>query len=875
MNLATTQLLSLATKAITTALGVVQSIIVIRLLGPTGWGLVGLVMSIGGIIGVTQHLGVVDGAIREIAIRRRKDEIGKVFWVSNLVRQVVTIPLSIALIGLAGTIAVGLYGKPEIIPFIQIFAASLILQGLQDVFGATLTGMKRFVPLYVIQIVTAALNIVIFGYLTWLYGIAGFFWAVIMTTAIMVTLFGFVLAVELKGYLRWPGLTDIRRYARSVMRVGAYMYVARIFFVLWQRLPLLVLGGVLSADELGYFNVSLTFGSKLTIIAMALSEVNLAWMSSLFTEKREEFNRIVVRNMQRVFVLMLGITLVLLFFTPEIIHYAIGAEFEPAQPLILIMTSAFFLYALLDLGTSSIFVAADRPQVRAGIFGLMMGLTGVVVVGVLLSRPSPLWAAVGVFCGALVGYLMLLLVARRKLNIIFLTRPLAWLLLVLAGSVAWLFFAPTLPARIIVFLVMSAYVGYEVWRGQLIPTINHVLPNARYRIICFAGAFYDAPTWTNRQHIMSRISEQYPVLYVEPRIWIVRYIYEHWREPAKIGRFLQRIIWWEVAQENLWVKAQWNLIPGSREYDWIGRFNHWLNRRNIRFTARLLGFDSAEAPDHSAVVWLYDTEAAEYLQVWPKATVVYDCVDDHAVQAGPNRNSQRVRAEEAAILRQAHLVTVTSRHLYDQKRPLNPNTHLVEQAADVMAFLNHPGPAMAGPPLLVEGGQPSIGSVGALDSYKYDFDLIGEVARANPHWQFIFIGEPVVDRRNEALSRVEALPNVRLVGAVPRAEVPAYVAQFDVCIIPYRASDYNRSSFPLKFWEFMGSGKPIVVSGLPELARYRLLVGYADTASDFTAALEQALAAPTAGQAERLNLAQGHSWEKRVERLLNLLYSTV
>ena len=91
MDLARTQFLSLFTKAVTTALGIAQSIIVIRILSPAEYGLVGLVMSVGGVIGVSQHLGIVDGAIREIAILKNKREVGKVFWVSHLVRPCVAI----------------------------------------------------------------------------------------------------------------------------------------------------------------------------------------------------------------------------------------------------------------------------------------------------------------------------------------------------------------------------------------------------------------------------------------------------------------------------------------------------------------------------------------------------------------------------------------------------------------------------------------------------------------------------------------------------------------------------------------------------------------------------------------------------------------
>lgn len=859
MNLAKTQLLSLATKAITTFLGIAQSFFIVHFLTKAEFGLAGLVVSIGSVIGVTQHLGVVDGAIREIAVGRGKREIGHLFWVSHAMRQVVTIPLSLGLFWLAPLIAERVYGLPEIVSFVRLYAVSLLLLGVQDVLGATLTGMKKFGPLYLVQIGTAALNVVIFAYFTARFATLGYFWAIIVTTAIMVAWYGYIVAHYLRGNLALPGWADMRRLVRRVFRISGYMYLSRILFVVWQRLPLLVLGLVLAKEQLGELNLSLTFGSKLTILAMALSEVNLSILSSLFVRDQREFQRVVTRNMQRLLFLLALVTTLLIFFTPEILQLPPLREYLPAQNLVIIMTVAFFIYALIDVGTSSVFVAADQPRWRAGVYSIMTLITGAVTGWVMFFKPDPLLATVGVLIGVLCAYGGAVWVAWRGLRIALLNRSIVIVLAALLLSMMWLLTGPNLLWRTSVFAVFVGYVIHDVRRNNLLPTLPSLA--TPYSFVCFSGAFYDAPTWTNRQHIMSRLAKRHPVLYVEPRIWIVRYILDHWRKPVYVWRFLKRVLWWETINPNLFIKAQWNLIPGSREYRFVGRLNHRLNRWNVRLAARLLGFNPP------GVVWLYDTEGAEYLDVWPQAQVVYDCVDDHAVQAGPDRNAERVREEEQAILKRAALVTVTSRRLYEQKKPFNSNVHLVEQGADVELFTQ---PARVSPFDLAQG-RPLIGSVGALDSYKFDFDLIDQTARAHPEWHFVFVGQPVVERGSEALGRVSELPNVTVIGAVAREEVPVWVHGFDVCIIPYRANDYNRSSFPLKFWEFMASGKPIVVSGLPELKHYAELIGYAESAKQFDEEIKKALLSPEVGKQKRISLAQEHSWEKRVGRLEELL----
>jgi len=869
MDLARTQLLSLTTKAITTVLGIAQSVIVIRLLSPAEFGLVGLVMSIGGVIGVSQHLGIVDGAIREIAVLKSKKEIGKVFWVSHAVRQAVTIPLSLGLVVLAGVIAVRVYDRPEIIPYIQLFGAVLILQGLQDVLGATLTGRKLFKALYAVQIVTAAINIAVFGYLVWTFSIIGFFWAIVVTTAIMVALLLLVVTRDLAGYLRLPTWQEVRQYARRVMRVGAYMYLSRIFFVVWQRLPLLVLGGVLLNEELGFINVSLTFGSKLTIIAMALSEVNLSWMSSLYTDQRDDFRRVVTRNMQRVLVLMMGLTLLLLFFTPEILRYIIGVEYLPAQPIIYIMTAAFFLYSLIDIGTSSVFVPANEPRLRAVLYGVMTLITGAVLAWLLLASPAGLLAAYGVFGGAVVSYAAMVILAQRQFGVRLLTTQLALFLVALGLGVWWLLGEPSLGWRIAVFLLLAGYVVWEARRSDLLPQLRtREVTSAKFKVICFAGAEFGQASWTNRQHVMSRVSKQYPVLYVEPRVWLFRYLWERRQEPRVVWSFLRRLLWYQQVHDQLFLKAQANLIPGSRDVPLIGRLNHWLNRWNVLLVARWLGFRMER--ESREVLWLYDTEAVRYLSAFPRAYVLYDCVDDHAAQAGVDRSASLVKAEEAQILKRADVVTVTSKKLLAQKQRKNPNVHLVLNAGDVDLFQQTP-PDIPLPAVLRQTQKPIIGTVGALDTYKVDFELLREVAERNREWQFVLLGKPIIDRDEAALQDLARLSNVAVLGPVPRELAPAYVARFSVAMIPYRPNRYNEASFPLKFWEFMATGKPVVVSGLPELQEYDSLIGYAADAREFERELARALTSGQVGRDKRMALAREHGWDQRVERLLALL----
>lgn len=379
-------------------------------------------------------------------------------------------------------------------------------------------------------------------------------------------------------------------------------------------------------------------------------------------------------------------------------------------------------------------------------------------------------------------------------------------------------------------------------------------------IIIFSGALYDAPLWTNRQHIATRLAKRgWRVLYVEPRLFLWRQLFGNfWGVRGRLAWLLR---WWKVwhPEPTLWVASQINHVPGSRRRPGIGRFNHQMfNAWNVRRHAHALGFQHP-------VLLIYDTEAAEFLDDFPQSRVVYDCVDDHRAQAGVEKNSARVEQEEELISARAAAISVTTQPLFERFSLTHNNVGLVPNAADVMAFAQpvHEPRDIASIP------HPRIGTVGALDIYKVDVELLERVAREHRDWHIVLIGPVDYSETGgvEPVRKLSELPNVHFLDAKPREEVPAYVHAFDVAIIPYRESPYNRASFPLKFWEFLAAGKPVVASGLPALESYRHLATLASSPNAFARGVQEALDHGTERKEARMTEAQKHSWESRVDAL--------
>jgi glycosyltransferase involved in cell wall biosynthesis len=121
------------------------------------------------------------------------------------------------------------------------------------------------------------------------------------------------------------------------------------------------------------------------------------------------------------------------------------------------------------------------------------------------------------------------------------------------------------------------------------------------------------------------------------------------------------------------------------------------------------------------------------------------------------------------------------------------------------------------------------------------------------------------------VSALKALPNVHVLGTRDYEVLPEYMKGFDVAVIPYRLNEYTESVFPIKFFEYLATGKPVVVSRLPALEGFIGSVRVADDAESFVAQCDEAVRSRGAGADERVALAEANSWPRRVSALMSLI----
>jgi glycosyltransferase involved in cell wall biosynthesis len=346
------------------------------------------------------------------------------------------------------------------------------------------------------------------------------------------------------------------------------------------------------------------------------------------------------------------------------------------------------------------------------------------------------------------------------------------------------------------------------------------------------------------------------VLFVETDQFLGVHLLQLLTRPGRRS-LLRRLLSFEQVTPNVRVRKSLNLLPWGQRYRLSNRVNGRLSATAVRRAARGL--------PTPRVAWLYDPRATWAIGRTGDAFAVYDCVDDYAEQAAGARNRALIADADRVAAARSRVVFATTTPLAERHVRTNPRTHLVRNVGDFEHFSGAAARAdLAALP------RPVYGFAGNFLPAKVDLPLLIDFASGLAEGTLLLAG-PVRTGVAEHLERLASLPNVRLLGAVPYDDLPAVVAAFDVALIPYLENDYTRSCFPLKLYEYLAAGKPVVATGLPELRGMEPDVVVAKP-DEFAAAAARALELETPADVERRSaIAARNTWETRAARLLELV----
>lgn len=248
------------------------------------------------------------------------------------------------------------------------------------------------------------------------------------------------------------------------------------------------------------------------------------------------------------------------------------------------------------------------------------------------------------------------------------------------------------------------------------------------------------------------------------------------------------------------------------------------------------------------------------------ALEIYHCVDPMII---PYDMKHGVTSENQ-LVKESDLVICTSKALHNEKKKQNQHTYFVPNATDSSLAEKTLDPGLSNHIKIADLPKPIVGYLGTIER-RIDYELIEHIVTKNPDKTFVLAG-PVIG--NYVPDSLYAKPNLYIIGPVPYLEVPQMIKSFDVAMIPFKKDEVSKTIFPIKLFEYLSAGKPVIVTDFnPDLRDFTAdLVDYCCDAVSFNNAINHALENNSPLKAvKRRDLAKRNTWENRTDQIAEII----
>jgi glycosyltransferase involved in cell wall biosynthesis len=273
---------------------------------------------------------------------------------------------------------------------------------------------------------------------------------------------------------------------------------------------------------------------------------------------------------------------------------------------------------------------------------------------------------------------------------------------------------------------------------------------------------------------------------------------------------------------------------------------------------RLLRFDKP-------YTFVFSPNWGPYVQSLQYRNLIYYCVDEHAGFKGVN--SQKFAEWDQYLSSTADHVFCTAENLYQKKRPLNANTHYMPHGVNWGLFSKAMDSTGKIDPTLEQLDGPILLFFGHISYDWVDTALIRFIASQRPKWHIVLVGRNSVDPLE-----FDKHENIHLLGEREYEDLPTLCRYASIGIIPFVDSELTAACNPLKLYEYLAAGLPVVSTDIPEVRRYSDIVHIGSTQTSFLTACEQALHIDRIEYSPKASeLVREHDWDSRVQNIYALI----
>jgi len=371
-------------------------------------------------------------------------------------------------------------------------------------------------------------------------------------------------------------------------------------------------------------------------------------------------------------------------------------------------------------------------------------------------------------------------------------------------------------------------------------------------IICFASGWDYHPT--SKHHIMRKLAERNHIIWIN---W-------HASRRPKIEMGDLRLIGSKIGQirkgaqrvsDSITVITPFQLpMPGST---WARRVNALTVRRAINNVLRHL-------LPRPVQIWSFAPDIQDLVGHFNEELVLYYCVDAFGEFPGYDRGL--IERRERALMRCSDTVITTSEPLYETKKVVHPNVHLVEHGVDHARLSRAVTEDLPTPPDLKSLPGPLLGYIGIVGKWV-DLELVADLARRRPDASIVMIG-PLLTPKGPCAN----LPNIHWLGERDHSVLPDYLRAFDVGLIPFKHEPLTRNANPIKLFEYLAAGVPVVSSALPAVRAMPNSVWLADDGATMADCCDEAVRHNTKSDREkRSEMMTTESWDSRLKHIGDII----
>ena len=279
----------------------------------------------------------------------------------------------------------------------------------------------------------------------------------------------------------------------------------------------------------------------------------------------------------------------------------------------------------------------------------------------------------------------------------------------------------------------------------------------------------------------------------------------------------------------------------------------------------------AELDDY--LVWSCNPLVTDYFSQLKQASgFIFDAIDDWSIHPAYQKIKDQLEKNYEIIGKESNLIFTVANELKSKFPPTK--TYWIPNGIDLNHYqqnFNLTDKEIADIP------KPIIGYLGHILG-RLDLKTIEYLAKHNPDKSIVLAGAfkgKVKYWDKGLINKLQALPNVYLLGYIPYDKAPMYLQQFSVGIIPHLTDNYVATTNPMKMYEYLACGLPIVASPAPGMDMFPE-IKIAETVEGFNGAVNIAIAGDneTARQ-ERQAIVREHTWQNRVEKILELINNSL